>query len=142
MAQRELSFFPHELEKADEVALQAALIYLHSSLFRLGPLASPIRSALSQIIKLSSSLTEPDLEAPSIFLDASRCPIYFLAATVALTEEDREVCREGLIACGPGKAFTDNHKVIEKLWAEADATGVMPEWREFVEREGLAVCFL
>ena len=121
---------------------QAALIYLHSSVFGLGPLALPVRAALSQIVKLSSSLVEPAPDFPSVFIDASRCPIYFFASTVALTEDDREVCREGMLACGPGKAFVDNHKIVERLWREADETGVMPEWRAFVEREGLALCFL
>lgn len=121
---------------------QTALIFLHSSLFRLGPLATPLRTALAQIIKLSAALVEPSPDSPTIFIDAARCPIYFLAATIAITEADREVCRDGLLACGPGKAFRDNHKVVEKLWEAADRTGVTPEWREFVEREGLAVCFL
>lgn len=125
-----------------DFATQAASIYLHSSLFRLGPLATPLRAALTQIVKLSASLTEPAVEAPTIFLETARCPIYFLAATIATTPDDREVCRDGLLACGPGKAFVDNHKAVERLWEETDRSGVVPEWGTFLEKEGLAVCFL
>ncbi|ORY92565.1 fungal-specific transcription factor domain-domain-containing protein [Leucosporidium creatinivorum] len=127
---------------SQEMWRHTALIYLHSSLFRLGPLATPLRAALSQIIKLSSALVEPSPDSPAIFVDAARCPIYFLAGTIAITEADREVCRDGLLACGPGKAFVENGRAIERLWEETDKTGVTPDWREFVEKEGLAVCFL
>lgn len=136
-----MQWFVSELA-SQEMWRHACLIYLYSSLFRYGPLAKVVRTSLQQILKLSCSLVEPSPSTPSVFVDAARSPVWFIAATVATTESDREQCREGLMAAGPGRMFVDNHKAIERLWAEVDATGTTPEWREFVEREGLKVGFM
>ncbi|KAI5480278.1 Zn(2)-C6 fungal-type transcription factor [Pseudohyphozyma bogoriensis] len=125
-----------------EMWRHTALIYLYTSLLRLGPLARLVRTSLSEILKLADSLAEPSPASPSIFVRSSRACIWFLAATVATTDEDRERCREGLMDCGSGKMFVENHKAIERYWEEVERQGVAPDWKEFIEREKLEVCFL
>lgn len=94
-----------------EIWRQAAIIYLHTSLLRHGPLAAPVRRALAQILKLANALAEPDPGAhPSVFTARARAPAWFLAATVAVTAEEREACRDRLEECGEGKVWRDNRR--------------------------------
>lgn len=108
----------------------------------MGPLAKRVRNSLAEIIQLSNSLVDTPTSLPSIFVKASRACVWFLAGTVAVTEEDREHCRDGLVDCGDGKLFKENLRALERFWVAVDDQGIVPDWREFVERERLEVCFL
>lgn len=126
-----------------EIWRHACLIYFHSTLQKLGPLATPLRASLKQVLQLASSLLPADHgQHPSVFTARARAPAWFLAATVAVTAEEREVCREHLEECGDGKVWRDNQDVVERLWDKVDRTGAGVDWREECEKEGWAVAFM
>jgi len=68
------------------------------------------------------------------------CP-WFLAGTVAVSDTDRDVCRQGLLDCGPEKVWEDDLVVLERVWREMDRTGRAEDWRDLIDREGLMVAF-
>ncbi|KAM0750783.1 hypothetical protein T439DRAFT_380644 [Meredithblackwellia eburnea MCA 4105] len=125
-----------------EMWRQTALIYLHQTLHQAGCLSKVLKAALAQFLQLSHSLLPPTPNAPSVFSNASRACCWFLASTVATSEADRNACRDGMLACGIGKVYQDNLSIIEKVWAETDEKGYAPDWREVLERDGLAVAFM
>lgn len=45
---------------------------------------------------------------------ATRSVPWFLAATVAIHSADREMCKKGLMGCGPQKGYQDNLAAIER----------------------------
>ncbi|GAA6035944.1 hypothetical protein JCM8097_005178 [Rhodosporidiobolus ruineniae] len=67
---------------------------------------------------------------------------WFLAGTVALLPQDRELCRQGVRACGNMQGYRDNLAALERLWKEEDAKGWVMDWREFLQKERLVVGFL
>ncbi|BGP19182.1 hypothetical protein JCM10213v2_007269 [Rhodosporidiobolus nylandii] len=146
-----------------EMWRNAALIYLYQALGR-GPLYSGILAAVSQILSIgsrllhthiptgsvldssdsSSSTTTPAAAAPkeeyikpSLWRDGP----WFLAGTCALLPRDRELCRQGVKACGKMQGYRDNLAALERIWKEADEKGWWPDWREFCAREKLFVGF-
>ncbi|CED83509.1 Protein of unknown function DUF3468 [Phaffia rhodozyma] len=122
----------------------AALIYLFSSLAQLGSLALPLRQSLSQILLLSSSLSQPSTRHPAsnIFRSSSRNAIWFLASTIAVTETDREACRQGLLEGERSELDREQLRAVERLWREVDEKGVAPAcWREFLEEQQMKVGF-
>lgn len=95
VAARVRAFSLHEMWR------QAVLLQLYQDVHRLGPVASKVQLALSQIIRLSELLpaTERDDQAPQIDVwDMSM--VWFLACTVAITEEQRAVCLSQLESLG------------------------------------------
>lgn len=52
------------------------------------------------------------------------------------------MCRRGLEACGPQKAYRDNLKAAERVWKEVDERGWGVDWKEVCEKEGMFVGFL
>lgn len=129
-----------------EIWRHAALIYYHQTLLHMGPLATALRTSLKQIVQLSHSLLPPDPTGPSsfpsVFLARARAPAWFLAATCAVTEDEREVCREHLAECGEGKVWKENVQMVERLWALTDADGRVRDWREECEKNGWVVAFV
>ncbi|KAM0751037.1 hypothetical protein T439DRAFT_325193 [Meredithblackwellia eburnea MCA 4105] len=132
----------------DEVTTQemwrhAALIYLYQSVYRVGCLSKVIRTALKQILKLGSrQISAADDVSGSVYATSVRgCP-WFLAATVAIQSEDRELCRRGLDSCGPQKVHRDNLEAAEKIWELTDTSGWAVDWKDFLEKEGRYVAFL
>jgi hypothetical protein len=112
-----------------EVWRHAALIHMYRSVHRTGPLHPSVRNALAQILALSKTL---DLAAPDMLHGTLACPL-FLAATVAVTPEDRAACRKRLKEIGPEQVWQANLSVAEETWAETDRTGVPADWLELVQ---------
>lgn len=105
-------FTPTDGYVTHEMWRWAALIHLYQTLHHLGPLSPLIRRALSQLLSLGSRTSPPLLPpiakppAKDLFMPTGpserACP-WFLAATVAIQTEERDLCREGLKRCSPGK---------------------------------------
>ncbi|KAI5475600.1 Zn(2)-C6 fungal-type transcription factor [Pseudohyphozyma bogoriensis] len=126
-----------------EMWRQATLIYLFQSVYKVGCLCQVVRLALQQILQLGArKITPPTSPEASLYAGSVRACPWFLAATVAVQEADRELCRQGLSGCGPQKAYADNLKAAERIWEVMDGAGWPVDWKEVTEREGLFVAFL
>jgi hypothetical protein len=126
------------------VSSQAALIYLYQSVYHVGALSVVVRQALQQILQLGArKISPPKVEdVNSMYAGSVRACPWFLAATVALSESDRDLCRQGLSVCGPQKAYQDNLKAVERIWEMTDVAGWPVDWKEVAERESLFIAFL
>ena len=122
--------------------MQAALIHLYQAAFQLGCLSQKIQHARNQIIQLGARIAcSPADRQFTAVLSTRACP-WFLAATVATTEQDRHACLRGLEDCGLSRVLKDNCKAAEALWRRMDGEGKESDWRAVLREEGLLVAFL
>lgn len=97
---------------------QTALLYLYQAVHQHGCLSVVVRACLQQILQIGARV----MNAPSplhsadqfIAACATRSVPWFLAGTVAIMPNDREMCRKGLTGCGPQKGYKDNLEAIER----------------------------
>ncbi|SCV71854.1 BQ2448_4548 [Microbotryum intermedium] len=71
-----------------------------------------------------------------------RAAPWFLAATVALTHQERSLCREALKRCRPQKLADENLAAVERIWQLTDERGWPVDWKETLEQQGLFVTFI
>jgi len=124
---------------------QAGFIYAYTALYRMGPLDTPVRSAVRQAVRLAGVLALPDVgegEVGAVFGARAQAAVWFLVGMVAVTAEEREACRARLRACGEGRVWRGNREVVEAWWSRTGENGVAEGWREACEREGWAVAFM
>ncbi|KAI5474225.1 Zn(2)-C6 fungal-type transcription factor [Pseudohyphozyma bogoriensis] len=121
-----------------EMWRHAALIHLYQTVLKLGCLSSLITESLHQIIGIGSEVVPGTRKVERLSAEACTraCP-WFLAATVAVTKEDRDACREGLLDCGPSKVFEDNRRAAEFLWDRMDVVGRDDDWKAVLREAGL-----
>jgi hypothetical protein len=97
-----------------------------------------VQSALRTILKLLKVVElelEPSLHGPLAL------PIW-LAATVALSDEDRQQCRHWVLELGSGGAlFQEAMAVAELVWTTSDQLGEPVDFRDVVLKTGLKVSF-
>ncbi|GAA5855732.1 hypothetical protein JCM8547_001662 [Rhodosporidiobolus lusitaniae] len=124
-----------------EMWRHSALLHLYQAVLRLGCLASCVRHSLRQILTLGSCTATPSRPV-DFSAGALRAFPFFLAATVAITEDERKACRAGLSGCGKAKVYEDNRRAAELLWKRMDRTGREGDWREILRDEGLCVAFM
>ncbi|BGO97901.1 Proteophosphoglycan ppg4 [Rhodotorula toruloides ATCC 204091] len=128
-----------------EMWRHATLIYFFSTIRNIGCLSSDVRQSLDQIVQLGSQQKAP--QSPSN-MDADtphwiRQFPWFIAATVAVTPDDREACREGLKVFWCDKASEENTRAAERLWEVMDKTGrETPDWRQYLAQEGFIMYFV
>ncbi|ORY81283.1 fungal-specific transcription factor domain-domain-containing protein [Leucosporidium creatinivorum] len=145
------------LEELDSIATRemwrcAALINLRTTLYGLGALHTSLRQALKQLITFGiippdpSSLPLPSFSpriSPSAVME--RAAPWFFAATVAVSEQDRETCREALrMSEGASTYFAAGNLLhaAERIWELTDTgDGNSIDWRRALEREGRWVSF-
>ncbi|GAA5859406.1 hypothetical protein JCM8547_002019 [Rhodosporidiobolus lusitaniae] len=132
---------------SQEMWRQAALIFLYTSYLHYTPLSRVLRTALNEILLLSaahdtSSTTTSSSNTASTYSKAALAGPWFLVATIAVTEEEREVCLQGIEGCGAGKLHRDNKAFVVRFWEEIEKEGKVPDWREFAKREGMSVAFM
>ncbi|KAI5478052.1 Zn(2)-C6 fungal-type transcription factor [Pseudohyphozyma bogoriensis] len=127
---------------AQEIWSQALIIYYYSSLRRYGPLSSTIQAALRQILLLADSINHDESPWTSFHIKLSLACPWFLAATVAVTPESRQSCLDGIQSCGDGIVHRDNARAVKRVWEVTDETGIPPDWRELVMKEGIPVGFM
>ncbi|GAA6022658.1 hypothetical protein JCM10207_008570 [Rhodosporidiobolus poonsookiae] len=129
---------------SQEMWRQAALIYLYTGLLRHTPLSRVLRTAFDEMLVVSDSLHHDGVgsgTAPT-YSNASLAFPWFLAATVAITEEEKERCLEGIESCGTGCLHRDNKAFILRFWEAVEHDGHAPDWTEFAQREGLSIAFM
>ncbi|SGY23338.1 BQ5605_C019g08927 [Microbotryum silenes-dioicae] len=83
---------------------------------------------------------EEDLHFSSVH--SHRAAPWFLAATVALTHQERSLCREALKRCRPQKLADENLAAVERIWQLTDERGWPVDWKETLEQQGLFVTFI
>jgi hypothetical protein len=97
-----------------------------------------VQSALKTILKLLKIVElelEPSLHGPLAL------PIW-LAATVALSDEDRQQCRHWVTELGlAGVLFQEAMTVAELVWSTSDQLGEPVDFRDLVLQTGLKVSF-
>lgn len=103
---------------ADALAEQTALLYLYQAVHQHGCLSIVVRTCLQQILQIGARVMNAPQPVHSadefIAACATRSVPWFLAGTVAITPSDREMCRKGLMGCGPQKGYKDNLEAIER----------------------------
>ncbi|WVQ84173.1 hypothetical protein IAT38_006320 [Cryptococcus sp. DSM 104549] len=122
---------------AGELWRLSALILLYQSVHNVGGLHPVLRRAQSDILALLDSVTR----LPNGDLFGFIALPAFLAATLSLTEQDRQRAMRHLLRPGPERVWLDNISLVEKLWEEVDQTGVLPDWHDKMTREGVSVAF-
>ncbi|GAA5918857.1 hypothetical protein JCM6882_002438 [Rhodosporidiobolus microsporus] len=129
---------------SQEMWRQAALIYLYTALLHHAPLSRVLRTAFNEIIHLSNSLHHNDIASGTAltYSNASLACPWFLAATVAVTKEEKELCLEGIESCGTGRLHRDNKAFISRFWDAVERDGHVPDWREFAQKEGMLIAFM
>lgn len=125
---------------------QATLIYLYQAIHHHLPLSTKLSASLAAILHHSQSLplpsTSSEPKVQTALFGASTALPWFLSGTVAITREDRELCRRALKECGYGPTYEGNLAVVERVWEVTAETGRTPCWRTLVQKEGLIVAFL
>ncbi|KAK8846865.1 hypothetical protein IAR55_005955 [Kwoniella newhampshirensis] len=122
---------------AGELWRLSALILLYQSVHRVGGLHPVIRKSQKEILSLLDSISQ----LPNGDLFGFIALPAFLAATLSLTEADRNRSMKHLTRPGPERVWLDNIALVEKLWEEVDETGRLPDWHDKMTREGLSVAF-
>ncbi|KAM0791175.1 hypothetical protein ACM66B_005659 [Microbotryomycetes sp. NB124-2] len=145
-----------------EMWRHAALIFLYQRLHGLGPLAVPVRRALRSIIALGSTVdndiasaqsssatsvpqptsTLPPDCAPGSSLYHERDVQWWMAATVAVDDNDREICRRHLLMAKPQKLARANVDAIELVWQQVDEKGWCVDWRQVLAQHGRFIAFV
>ncbi|GAA5904803.1 uncharacterized protein JCM6883_003912 [Sporobolomyces salmoneus] len=147
-----------------EMWRHACILFLYQAVFRHGSLSLVVRSALQQILQIGARvLNNHPIQTSSIPLRASesgarhapdpsyedyfnacstRAVPWFLAATVAVLPNDRELCKKGLSICGKQKGYQDNLDAVERIWEVVDTQGWTVDWRALVQSEKRFVGFL
>lgn len=120
-----------------EMWRQAVLIQFYQRILNLGALASKIQRALQEILSLADMLSTT--LSPSETWDMWM--VWFLASTVAITQEQRKKCILYLEALGTEQAIMDNLVIIKQLWKASDETGYPQDWYAIAEANGLSVCY-
>ncbi|KAM0747390.1 hypothetical protein T439DRAFT_329119 [Meredithblackwellia eburnea MCA 4105] len=126
-----------------EMWRQAALIYLHYSIHRMGCMAQALRNPALQIIQLGTITYSPPNGEQDLHLAMSHraCP-WFLAATCAISPQEREQCRTGLKMCGTHRGFRETLEAAEFIWARVDREGHTFDWRTALVDAHLYPCFI
>ncbi|GAA5972493.1 hypothetical protein JCM11641_001869 [Rhodosporidiobolus odoratus] len=154
-----------------EMWRHAALLYLYQSLGR-GPLSSGVLASAKQILDIGSRLLHPHtstsslLDSPSASDSPTRSSStvpntssrtrngeyissalwrdgpFFLAGAVSTLPRDRELCRQGVKACGRMQGYQDNLIALERIWKEVDEKGWLFDWRVFLQEQNLFVGFI
>ncbi|KAK4048321.1 hypothetical protein OIV83_004843 [Microbotryomycetes sp. JL201] len=143
-----------------EMWRHAALIFLYQRLHGYGPLALPIKRALQRIITLGSTVhpAATDVRAGNAWyqmasnltgseidpggIDNERGVQWWLAATVAIDPNDREVCRKHLLRTKPQKLAESNVEAIELVWLQVDDKGWCVDWRQVLTQHARFVAFV
>lgn len=97
---------------------QTSLLYLYQSVHHHGCLSLTVRSCLQQILQIGARV----MNAPKALHNAdnyvsacaTRSVPWFLAGTVAISQHDRDMCKKGLMGCGPQRGYKDNLAAIER----------------------------
>ncbi|KAM0747370.1 hypothetical protein T439DRAFT_383492 [Meredithblackwellia eburnea MCA 4105] len=126
-----------------EMWRQAALIYLHSTIHKIGFMAQALRNPTLQIIQLGTITYRKESGELDLHSSMSRraCP-WFLAATCAISPQEREQCRIGLKMCGTHRGFRETLEAAEFIWARVDREGHTFDWRMALVEARLYPCFL
>lgn len=122
-----------------ELWRQALLIQLYQDVLKLGPMAVRVQQALQSIIRLAELLAKTE-EGNLSYIDVwDMSFVWFLACTVAISEENRTFCLNQLEHLGCERAILDNIEAIKILWKDMDETGRSTEWRDVLSEHGLVI---
>ena len=107
----------------------AALIFLYTTVWRVGALHPVCRDALREILALW-----PPAEAYCRSVGCSNFGIpIFLAATVAVDRTDRAVCKAAMHLVGHEEAATaEGRELVQELWRRTDSSGLPAFWTDLV----------
>lgn len=117
-----------------EVWRQAALIHLYQSIFHSPADYPPLQACLHQILQLAKVI---DISGPLRLETILALPV-FLAATLAISEKDRQACRAHLnteSGISKAAAHKQNKAFIEDLWARRDREGPGVDWHDYASEE-------
>lgn len=122
-----------------ELWRQATLVLYHTLRTGKGCISGLVQDCLRQARLIAPNLGP--LKPPIPFwASASACP-WFILSTIAMREEDRELCREHLMDAGTSPTYTGNLRFIENLWTRMEDTGRPVDFRAMI-KEGYQIAFL
>lgn len=108
----------------------AAVIFLHTTAYRLGPLGKVNQERMREIIRL---WTANDLQADIISNGNPALPLLF-AAFVAHQPDERQICRDALRLIGQHEVSRAGYRAfIERLWRKTDEAGFAMLWHDLVD---------
>lgn len=123
-----------------ELWRQATLVLYYTIRLGKGCISSIVQECLGQAAAIAPNMGE--LKPPIPFwTSASACP-WFIFSTVAMREEDRDLCREQLMMAGSGPTYTANLGCIEALWTMMEETGRPVDFRTFIKENNYNLGFL
>ncbi|MCO5613658.1 hypothetical protein L7F22_067936 [Adiantum nelumboides] len=110
----------------------AAVIFLHTTAYRLGPLGKVNQERMKSIIDL---WTTSNIEMNLIDNGNPAMPILF-AAFIAQQKSERSVCREALKQIGRHERSRQGYReFVEKLWRKTDELGFAILWHDVLDSE-------
>lgn len=122
-----------------ELWRQATLILLHTVGLRKGCLAREVQKCIAQVRFIASSTR---LHSPPAFWSAAGACPWFIIATVAITDQDRTMCRRALQDAGDSETYRSNKTFVEELWKRVDEEGHSVDWRAMIRDRGYTLGFL
>lgn len=119
---------------------QTALIHLATAVRRLGPLSRTLQACLADMLALGAHAHTYDAHS-SPYENAIRACPWTIASMLALTEEDRAICRAALQDFGPQRVYEDNLVAVEAVWEETSSRGWTVDWRALLAQRSMLIAF-
>lgn len=117
----------------------ACAILIHSLIYRVGALHPVIKGLLKGMLELWTSAGEQYCR--SVGCSNFNLPI-FIAASVAVREEDRKVCEQAMQIVGHEEAGpASGRALIREVWRRTDVVGVPCFWTDLIATGEYAVAF-
>lgn len=105
-----------------EIWRHTALLYLHQAIYKSNAEHCTVQNSMKQIIRLSSTFKAG--QNPDCFLAVP----YFIAASFAISPQNRSYLRTRLLGCGNEQYLRDLANTLDQLWRETDTTGCHTTW--------------
>jgi len=122
-----------------EIWRQATWVHFYQAIYCQTGAFGPLRKAYKQMNDLYDVVQRG---LPALLRGALPLPL-FLLASIAVSDDQREVCRNRLkLATGNAVALKNNLAVIEQCWSETDRTGRLISYREILATGHHRVAFL
>lgn len=110
----------------------AAMIFLHTTAYRLGPLGKVNQERMKAILDL---WTRSNMEINLIDNGNPAMPILF-AAFIAQQKSERNACREALKQIGRHERSRQGYRdFVERLWSKTDEMGFALLWHDLLDSE-------
>lgn len=117
----------------------ACIILIHTLIYRVGALHPVVRGLLRGMLELWTSAGEQYCR--SVGCSNFNLPI-FIAASVAVDEQDRKICETAMQIVGHEEAGpASGRALIREVWRRSDITGIPCFWTDLIATGDFAVAF-